>query len=235
MTPTIYRQTLTLDPNSPATRDVGALHKLVMAGYQHALNGGHDDARNRLNSLFLAQRATQGARGTTYPPIAGRAQKVLVQASTVGDWTHLGSHAGLTVSSPIPIDLSVNDGDQVEIQTLANALHSLPSELAADGKTLIRGKKVVITKPHDIAEWFVRTMNKNGLDIDPHAVAIGNPERLKGTRTTNGSRTPLNLDVRLLRGTGTITNQEAFTQMLTQGIGRGRPYGAGLIRHRKVT
>lgn len=229
MSTTIYRQTLTLD-RSRAARDVGALHKLIMAGYQHALDGGHDNARHRLNSLFLAQRPAPSFQGNQYPPVARDASKVLVQANTVGEWD---PGLGVTASAPITVDFSLNEGDTVEVQTLTNPTRSLPPEPRGDG-TFKRGKRVVITDAGEVASWFVRVMGDHGLLLEPHQVTVGYPERLRGVRDKNGKRSSLIFDVRLLRGVGVITDPEAFMQAVLDGIGRGRPYGAGLIRHRRV-
>lgn len=234
MTATLYRQTLTFDAKSAASRDIGALHRLVMSGYFRALEGGHDDARSRLDSLFLAQRPAPDTRRATYPPLARSAGKVLVQASAVGEWDNADPALGVTASDPIAVNLSVDEGDRVEVQTLANPMRSLASERDEDGRPIGRGKRVVVTQANDVADWFVRVMGKKGLALEPHAVTVGQAERLQGTRTKGGGRTALNVDVRLLRGSGIVTDPEAFTEMLTTGIGRGRPYGAGLVRHRRV-
>lgn len=229
MTAPIYRQILTLD-HSRAARDIGALHKLVMAGYQHALDGQYDNARNLLGSLFLAQRPAPSFQHGQYPPVARSASKVLVQANTAGEWD---PSSGVVASAPIAVDISLGDGDLVEVQTLVNPTHSLPPKLHGDG-TFKRGKRVVMTNANEIANWFVRTIGERGLALEPHQVVVGSPERLRGVRDKAGSQSPLTFDVRLLRGTGTITDAQAFTQALANGIGRGRPYGAGLIRHRRV-
>lgn len=229
MTGTIYRQTLTLD-RSHAARDIGALHKLVMSGYQHALDGHYDDARSRLDNLFLAQRPAPSFQQGQYPPVARDASKVLVQANTAGEWD---PSSGVTASAPITVDVSLGEGDIVEVQTLVNPTHSLPPEPRGNG-TFKRGKRVVMTNANDIANWFVRTMGERGLTLEPHQVVVGDPERLRGVRNKAGKQSPLTFDVRLLRGTGTVTDAQAFIQALTDGIGRGRPYGAGLIRHRRV-
>lgn len=229
---TIYRQTLTFNDTS-ASLDVAALHNLVMSGYFHALEGGHDDARNQLNSLFLAQRATPTTRGNNYPPLARRTNRVLVQANTVGDWSGTDPNLGITASDPIAVDLHVSEGDQVEIQTLVNPTHALAPQPKGDGH-YGRGKRVVLTRPNEIATWLERTMDGKGLTLDPSQTTIGTPERLTGVRTAANTRNAITIDVRLLRATGTVTDPEAFTRTLTTGIGRGRPYGAGLIRHRRV-
>ena len=229
----IHRQILTFNRAPAASRDIGALHQLVMSGYFHALEGGHDDARSRLDNLFLAQRPAPNRTSDRYPPPARGTTKVLVQANTVGDWSRVDPHLGVSASEPIPVDLSAKEGDVVEVQTLVNPTRSLPPEPRGDG-TFARGKRVVLTHTHEIAEWFTRTMNRNGLDLAPHAIAVGSPERLSGRRTKGNTSSPLNVDVRLLRGEGRVTDPDAFAQMLITGIGRGRPYGAGLVRHRHI-
>lgn len=231
MSPTIYRHVLSFE-RGPATRDVGALHRLVMSGYFHALSGGHDDARRRLNVLCLAQRP-EPTQQHTYPPLARDTHKVLVQANTVGDWSHTDLPMGLTASAPITVDTAINDGDLIEVQGLLNPTRADPPTKRPDG-TLTRGKRKVITDPNDVAAWFVRTLHGKGLDLNPEQVRVGAAQRLRGTREYGTSRGPLTFDVRHLRGVGKVTDAEAFTALLTEGVGRGRAYGAGLIRHRKL-
>lgn len=231
MTTTLYRHILTLD-RCAAARDIGALHRLVMAGYRHALNDGEDDARQRVGALFLAQRPDPRSR-TQYPPLARDTHKVLVQARTPGVWATDHGHAVTHVTEPITVDPMVAVGDRVEVQALLNPTHSQAPTPRGDG-TFIRGKRVPITDTNDVAAWFLRVMGERGLSVDPHEVRVGSPQRLRGTRTKTGSHSTLTFDVRTLRGVGTITDSDAFTAMLTDGVGRARAYGAGLIRHRKL-
>lgn len=221
---TIYRQTLTL-PDCAATTDVGALHRLVMYGYRHVLNEGYPDARHRLDSLFIAQRDTPTRTAGEHPVRARKATKVLVQANSVGDWSK-AEPDGITVSDPITTDFSLNVEDRVEIRVTANPTRSLGNH-----DTTTRGRRVVLRQPNDVAAWLTRTMAKHGLALDPNTVTVGSLERLHGTR--KGSH--LNFDVMALRGSGVVTDPAEFSQALVSGIGRGKAYGAGMIRHRKVS
>lgn len=230
MTYTLYRQTLTFD-SGQSVSDVVALHKLVMSGYFHELNGGHDDARAQLNTLFLGQRPAPSRK--TYPPLAGSPKKLLVQSSVVGDWSQTRPKLGVSASEPIAVDLSVEAGEQVEVQTLVNPVRSGPPQMREDG-SLVRGKKKVLTQPNAVAAWFRDTVGARGLAVEPHTVSVGDVERLAGARVKNGTSSPIRVDVRLVRATGVVTDPDAFAQMLVSGIGRGRSYGAGLIRHRRV-
>ena len=232
---TIYRQILTFNKNTPESWDIGKLHGAVMAGYRHVLDGGHDNARQRLNSLFLAQRdlvteLDRWGKDAVYPPPAARTNAVLVQASEPGDWSGADPRLKILASEPFRVDLDVEAGCEVEVRSLINPMKSTPPGAPDEKGERARGKKVPITRQQDVAEWFTERMSRNGLEIPPHAVTVGAVERLHGTR--RGAA--LKIDVRTISAHGTVTDPEAFRQVLINGIGRGRAYGAGLLRHRRV-
>lgn len=45
---------------------------------------------------------------------------------------------------------------------------------------------------------------------------------------------PVHLDLKPVRATGTVTDPAGLAQLITTGLGRGKHYGGGLVRHRVV-
>lgn len=218
----IYRQLITVPHKHPAARDVGALHQLIESGYDYdAPTEGVNRSLNK--GLFRANRIAPPRAAGIYPPHAGRAHTVLVQGASVGDWPEL------TVSKPAKVRYDFAAGDTVEIEAALNPMKSVCA--AEPGE---RGKKIVMTDIHEIAQWVRSRMSESGLEIAPEDIIVRSPERVLGTRSKRHGKAPFHVDMRAVNAVGTVTDADALTERLIDGLGRARAYGAGLILHRKL-
>lgn len=118
-------------------------------------------------------------------------------------------------------------GDRVEFDVDMTLMYSpvatVPQELWDAGYRPKRGRRVMVPAERR-EEVATQRLEKHGVTV--HSLTVGNPVpfplHTKG-RDSHLSALPVNV-------TATVTDPEAFHQAMTQGIGRLRNYGAGLIR-----
>jgi CRISPR system Cascade subunit CasE len=89
------------------------------------------------------------------------------------------------------------------------------------------GKILPVVKHEEIQEWFIdRAKQSWGFSISPHHLEIIRTGvqafEKNGQTITHGSAT--------LKGALTITDRDRFSSSFTQGIGRGRAFGFGLLQ-----
>lgn len=209
----LYRQAFSIDPTHPASTDLTQLHKSVMGCFPSTPNNPTYRAEN--NILFAANRTQpRWARSRTDRPHLGAATHVLIQATTPP--TQAG-HGLTPTSDTFTTSHTFEEGDQVDIATLVNPTKSVATEPGT------RGRRISLTHHHEIRDWMTRKLAP-AVTLDPD-MAIGTPTR--GTSSTH-----ITIDLCDITARGTITNPTALTELITTGIGRGRAYGAGLIRTR---
>lgn len=233
---TIYRHTLTISPRHAIAGNANALHKLVMAGFDARLEGITGTARADANILF-ATRRSDPKQGPP-PRAAGRTSRILVQADTPGDWSHTGytrdASLGLTVSPAWEVNTDVPAGSLVEVLVEANATRRYAPRPGAPKKS--RGPRITLTHPNEVGAWATRVLHEQaGMTVDPSGMTIGAHQVLYVRREESGAdRSGLTVGVSMIQAHGIVTDPAAFAQVLRVGVGRGRPYGAGLLRHRVI-
>lgn len=226
------RHILTINPGHKASSNINELHKLVMSGYGYALDDNDTDARATHNILFHARPARIDTEH--YPPRASRVEKLLVQADIPGDWTNTvyadDNTLGLHIGEPITVTHDFSDGDHIELSALLNATTSIPAP--ADAPLIKgrrpRGRRVPITNASDVIDWAAQQFANHGLNLDTATITVDKPVRYLGYKNS----AQFVVDARPITAHGTVTNTTALTTALTTGLGRCRPYGTGLIRHR---
>lgn len=218
----MYRQCLTLNPTSPLTTDVDQLHKFVMSGWDHDLVDGAEQERARLNILFAAARDPHDDD----TGIAGNVHTVLVQGPTPPQWGHTDHHQHLThIGDVITFQPTFTQGQTVDLSLIAHATYCPgTNSRQPDGK---RRHKPLLHAP-DVADWALRRLGP-AATLDPHTITVtdhGAPNR----RAPGPRRPPIHLHT--IEATATITDPDLFSTFLTEGVGRGKSYGAGLLRAR---
>jgi hypothetical protein len=215
---------ITLDIDHPATRailvDAHQAHRLTMSGFAHLLDtydfftgiaGGHPDHRRALHILY----ATHGRH------IAGtlmiRLQSDVTPQFTNPDcdWWRDAIHPDYPpVTKPWRIPASGDIGYQIR----ANPI------------TRINGKRRAITNPDKQIQWWTTQAAKAGLHLHGEPIA-DQPLTLEFPSKHHHDKNKPELTLKTLRytGTATITNPDAYRTAITHGIGRGLPYGAGLL------
>ncbi|MFC1417757.1 type I-E CRISPR-associated protein Cas6/Cse3/CasE [Streptacidiphilus cavernicola] len=199
-----------LNPRHPAVRkdlaDAIGLHKTVMRlAPQHL--GEHP--RRQGGVLF---RLDEDPSGTV----------LLVQTTHLPDLGQLPAGYGHADTRDLgPMFKALTAGIHVRYRIAGNAAKRLrpPAEQEAAGRT---HGKVVPLHGEEAAAWWRRRSAEAGLDV--HTV-LATQLRPACTRTAAGPRHELTR----FDGTATVTDPTALAAAIVTGIGKGKPYGAGLL------
>ena len=183
--------------------DAYSLHRVVYSLYE--------DVRD------AQQKQASMASGILYADQGGdaRGRKILMLANRKPMATVDGQH-GEVHSKPIPDDFL--EHDQYRFKVIVNPTR----RNNATRKLLpVRGRD-------DIAQWFIgRAIDSWGFAVSPQHLQIDKIEVLqfkdKQKRNVTIGRTHI-------QGLLRIADKEQFSRSFTQGIGRGRAYGCGLLQ-----
>ncbi|MGW5134203.1 type I-E CRISPR-associated protein Cas6/Cse3/CasE [Streptomyces sp. NPDC004135] len=145
---------------------------------------------------------------------------LLVQAATL-DLARLPTGYGQAdVKSLAPMFTALRKGLGVRYRIVLNPAKRERLSLEAKGK---RGRIVPLSGA-DADQWWLRRAAEAGLDLHVLTPTSMEPAR---PRTPNAS----GMRHSLLRydGTATVTDPDALKEAVIHGIGRGKPYGVGLL------
>ncbi|MDH6455493.1 CRISPR system Cascade subunit CasE [Streptomyces sp. SAI-119] len=223
---TVTTATLTrirLNRRSPAARrdlaDAVSLHKSVMLLAPDDLGV---NPRQQAGLLFRLEEASDDT-----PPT------LLIQSHQPPDLTRLPHHYGSAETRPLhPMFQALTPGRPVRYRITANASAArrvLDDHQPIDNK---HGRKIVALYGDDARAWWQRRAHQAGLTL---ATTDITPARFPRTRRHTGNRgdePPSPGPVHVLTrfdGLATITDPDLLRHALLTGIGRGKPYGAGLL------
>ncbi|UKD51102.1 type I-E CRISPR-associated protein Cas6/Cse3/CasE [Amycolatopsis sp. FU40] len=147
-----------------------------------------------------------------------------VQSHTEPDWDHLpAGHLAwpAEVRTLQPVLDAVTAGRRFTFRMVAN-----PTK--CDGQTR---KRIPYRQPAEQLEWLIRKGEQHGFVIP--SAGNGQPDvAVTGVPTITGRKnTTTKITVEAVRYDGrlVVTDTTAFTQALTNGVGRAKAYGCGLI------
>lgn len=199
-----------LNPRSTAVRkdlaDADGLHKTVM---RLAPDGIGDSARQQAGILFRLDRTQTG-------------DVLLIQSLLPPDLHHLPIDYGQIDTRDLgPMLKALTTGLQVRYRIAANASKRIrPTEQeAARGRK--HGKVTPLTGEEAIT-WWQRKSADAGLTVHTALASPLPPARGRGNTAPRHALTRFD-------GLATITDTQALTTAVLTGIGRGKPYGAGLL------
>ncbi|WP_377271636.1 type I-E CRISPR-associated protein Cas6/Cse3/CasE [Peterkaempfera sp. SMS 1(5)a] len=199
-----------LNPRSTAVRrdlvDADGLHKTVM---RLAPDGIGDSARQQAGILFRLDRTQTG-------------EVLLVQSLLPPDLRHLPADYGQIDTRDLgPMLKAFTTGLQVRYRIAANASKRIrPSEQEmASGRK--HGRVIPLTG-EEATTWWQRKSADAGLAV--HSVVASPLPAARG----RGNSAPRHALTRF-DGLATITDPHALTTAVLAGIGKGKPYGAGLL------
>ncbi|MFE7854039.1 type I-E CRISPR-associated protein Cas6/Cse3/CasE [Streptomyces sp. NPDC057403] len=212
-----------LNRRSPAARrdlaDAVSLHKSVMLLAPDDLG---ENPRQQAGLLFRLEDATDDT-----PPT------LLVQSHQPPDLTRLPRHYGTAETRSLhPMFQALTPGRAVRYRITANA--SVARRVLADHHRVDNkhGKKIVALHGDDALAWWQRRAHQAGLTL---ATIDITPARFPHTRRRADkpggqahSPGPMHALTRF-DGLATITDPDQVSHALLNGIGRGKPYGAGLL------
>ncbi|MGW7645463.1 type I-E CRISPR-associated protein Cas6/Cse3/CasE [Streptomyces bobili] len=220
---------LTLDARHPYTAralvDAQHMHRNVMSGFYGWVEDGAADAR-----------AQMGVLSTWTVDLKSSLLVLVVQSRVPADWSRVPADALKEKPRTLNVDRVLKEGDSLTFRTVVN-----PTRAASPGKDAtekkIRGKRIAHTTAHHARAWFAQRLQPAGEPApNPKGVArIGaaaDPETLSvkmlgSLRST--ARDGLAVSRAEIKGRLTVTDPEALVSALSDGIGRARAYGCGLL------
>ncbi|MBD0670753.1 type I-E CRISPR-associated protein Cas6/Cse3/CasE [Streptomyces sp. CBMA156] len=208
---TLWLTRITPDPRSrDARRDsAGAVdlhHRMMSLFPDHVAD---DEPRRRLGVLFRTEATAAGDR-------------ILLQSGQQPELDRLPVGYGQAVSKPLtPLLDALRPGLHVRYRIAANPIRR-PSRATRE---LYRLKAVVPLQGTAADDWWARQAEASGLNLGTlHSSPL---EAAKGNRRSD--QRPVRHDRVLFEGTAVITDADRLRARLTDGIGKGKAYGCGLL------
>ncbi|MER5584790.1 type I-E CRISPR-associated protein Cas6/Cse3/CasE [Streptomyces asoensis] len=234
-TPTRFVATqsvLTLDTRHPdvirSMNDVHDMHRLVMSGHRGWVPEGEGDARSQMG---LLSAWTVNLRTQTLT--------LITQARVTPDWTPVPRTALLQAPHLIKVDQTIKAGDTYTFRAIINPIRAImPTTGPKKGQ---RGRRTASTSPRHAAEWFTQRLQPEGEPpTGPSGIkrigADADPTRITTTMLpplVSTEKNGLKVVRAEVRGQLTVTDPATFVHTLTEGLGKARSYGVGLILVRK--
>jgi CRISPR system Cascade subunit CasE len=219
---------LTLDTRHPdvirAMNDVHDMHRLVMSGHRGWVPEGEDDARAQMGVLSAW---TVNLRTQTLT--------LITQARITPDWTPVPRAALLEPPHLIKVDQAIKAGDTYTFRAFINPIRAvMPTTGPQKGK---RGRRTASNSPHQATEWFTQRLQPQGepatgpngikrIGADADAARISTTMLPPLVSTVKKGLKVVRAEV---RGQLTVTDPATFTSTLTEGLGKARSYGVGLL------
>ncbi|MEU5403412.1 type I-E CRISPR-associated protein Cas6/Cse3/CasE [Streptomyces sp. NPDC005963] len=213
---------LTLDARHPYVAksliDAQEMHRTVMSGFKGWVDNGSPDAR-----------AQMGVLSTWTVDLKAAALVLVVQSRVTADWAHVPKGALRDTPQLITVDRTFRTGDTVGFRAVVNPTYSRP-RTGPDGEP-VRGKRVAHTTQAGIRKWCTHHFGHG--ETPGRVGAITDPDALSVRSLPLASSADPDRAVRIaraeVRGTLTVADPGVFVTALSDGVGRGRAYGCGLV------
>lgn len=207
---------LPLRNRSRLLRSPSAQHRLVMSLFPDGLG---QDPRRRAGVLFRIEQTTP-----TAPPV------LLVQSALRPDTETTPNARTLSL---LPLLDHLREGTTVNFRIAASPMRTVLPPNAQPGSGVRGVRKNLIGAQAE--EWFSDRAAKAGLQV----AAIRSRDhdfgrcRLNATEKekarANGEKVDISYPGLLFDGVAEVTDHTTLTAAVAEGIGRGRPYGLGLL------
>ncbi|MEU1854304.1 type I-E CRISPR-associated protein Cas6/Cse3/CasE [Streptomyces sp. NPDC019990] len=145
---------------------------------------------------------------------------LLVQAATLDPARLPTGYGQADVKSLAPMFTALRKGLGVRYRIVLNPAKRERLSLEDKGK---RGRIVPLSGA-DADQWWLRRAAEAGLDLHILTPTSMEPARPRGQDASRMRHSLLRYD-----GTATVTDPNALQDAVIHGIGRGKPYGAGLL------
>lgn len=174
------------------------------------------DAHAMHHAVNQAVRATTPRRVLWARP---NQDTLVIRSASLPDMAEIpGVTTTSTTRTPLPAA-----NTRVEWALIANPSRATGPRDPATGRLIGRSKRVPLPEP----EWapWVRRKLAAALDFDQVEYTL-----LPGwTGRPRDGRRPITLTRVAFAGTATVTNQDALTRLLADGVGPGKAFGCGLL------
>ena len=149
---------------------------------------------------------------------------LLVLSEDRGDFTLLdkqfGTGEGWEEREYSPLLSRTENGSVWQFRLRANPVKSVPSK---EGRGIVHGH----VTPEYQKQWLKDRCEKHGFSLNDDSFEVTQVEHLNFQKGKNGNHVTI-LAV-TFQGTLTVTDQNAFNDLLVNGLGRGKAYGLGMM------
>ncbi|MGW6292662.1 type I-E CRISPR-associated protein Cas6/Cse3/CasE [Streptomyces sp. NPDC055058] len=145
---------------------------------------------------------------------------LLVQAAQLDPARLPDDYGQADIKSLTPMFSALRKGLGVRYRIVLNPAKRERLPLQEKGK---RGRIMPLSGP-DADHWWLRRAAEAGLDLH-----VATPTRIEPARSRSRNTPRIRHSLIRYDGTATVTDPTALTQAVLTGIGRGKPYGAGLL------
>lgn len=210
-----------------AVLDPHAMHRTVMSGFYGWVEPEARDARSQMGILH-----------TWSLDLRNNALLLIVQSRIQPDWSSIPGSALAEKPTCINVDQIIRRGDSVGFRAIVNPARERVVAVDTPHGREAQKKRVSDTNSQHARKWFATRLQAEGAEkIGPG-----------GVRRIGATCDPDRLDVKILpklafpdrqqgmklgraeiKGTLIVTEPSAFAEALSEGIGKARAYGAGLI------
>jgi len=115
----------------------------------------------------------------------------------------------------------IRNGQRLRFRFRGNPVHSVAQNKGERGKV-----KPHVSEKHK-RNWLVKKSEKNGFKLEENGFVMVDAGQQRFTRQTKNKS--VQLSYATFEGVLTVTDSEKFITALTQGIGRGKAYGCGMM------
>ncbi|MFJ4713567.1 type I-E CRISPR-associated protein Cas6/Cse3/CasE [Streptomyces sp. NPDC088785] len=185
-------------------RDATQMHRTVMRLVPDDLG---DAPRQKTGMLYRLEESDTSST-------------LLVQAASLDPARLPRGYGNAEVKSLAPMFTALRKGLGVRYRIDVNPCKRERLPLQQKGQ---RGRVIPLAGP-DADQWWTRRAAEAGLDLHVLTPTSLEPVRSRGPNASQMRHTLLRYD-----GTATVTDPDALCEAVTNGIGRGKPYGAGLL------
>ncbi|TMR33593.1 type I-E CRISPR-associated protein Cas6/Cse3/CasE [Actinomadura geliboluensis] len=184
-------------------RDATSLHRRIMTLFPEGLG---TQARHQAAALFRLEEQPSGFT-------------VLVQSGIKPALDSLPADYGSArTKSLAPLLSGLREGANVHYRIIANATSKLGKNTTAG-----RPKQVIPLHGADADQWWQRQADSAGMVLHSlHSSQLPGATGRRGNARMTHARTRFD-------GTATVTDPKALIEKIRAGIGRGKPYGCGLL------
>ncbi|GGZ88618.1 type I-E CRISPR-associated protein Cas6/Cse3/CasE [Streptomyces echinoruber] len=185
-------------------RDATQMHRTVMRMVPEGLG---ESPRRRAGLLYRLDETDTSST-------------LLVQATRLDPTLLPAGYGHAEVKSLAPLFSSLRKGLAVRYRIVVNPVKRERLPLEQKNK---RGKIIPLSGA-DADQWWLRRAADAGLQL--HVLT---PTHLNAVRPRGKQATPMRHSLLRYDGTATVTDPDALADAVLTGIGRGKPYGAGLL------
>ena len=207
----IYLSRMKLDPKCRSTMKALAAPNLLHGAIEQAFSGPRERNLWRVDSL----------QGNTYLLLLSRNAPDLTRAYE--QFGPRNTEAAWETRNYEPLLARVTPGSRCQFRLVANPT------ISKGGGENVRGKVHGHITADYQKKWLLNQAEKHGFLLHEDEFGVVQSQWLRFYKGADGARQRVTLLAVTYEGALTITDADLFRQVLTEGLGRGKAYGMGML------